>query len=320
MHHYAPLQSVTANPELVSAGLFIRSLREAYKVNLGFDPDHVLLASFDPFLSGYDENRGREFYRRLVEGVRTLPGIQSSTLARRLPLTLGGIAFANVTIDGYTPSPAEDIRSIMGPSVPTTLKPCISRWRKDGTSTKRDHERAPRVVVINETMARRYWPKESALGHRLKLADEWLEIVGVAKDVKNRSLSESPKPFLYLPLFQDYRSNMILVARTTVDRGEAFRAVQTEVAVLDKRMPIFDVETFEEHIGVALFLQRMAATLLTIFGLLALSLAGLGLYGVVAYSVSQRTREPGIRISVGASKGDVLKLILGQALMLAAVG
>jgi len=305
---------------LVSAGLFVRSLREAYKANPGFEPDHVLLASFDPFLSGYDESRGREFYRRLVEDARTLPGIQSATLARRLPLTLGGIAFANLTIDGYTPSPAEDMRfnyETVGPHYFETMRIPMVHGRD---FDERDHEHAPRVVVINETMARRYWPKDSALGHRLKLTNDWLEIVGIAKDVKNRSLSESPKPFLYLPLFQDYRSNMILVARMTIDPGQAFHAVQAEVAALDKRMPIFDVETFEEHIGVSLFLQRMAATLLSIFGLLALSLAALGLYGVMAYAVSQRTRELGIRISVGATKSDVLKLILGQALMLAAVG
>jgi len=305
---------------LVSAGLFLRSLHEAYKANPGFDPDHVLLASFDPFLSGYDESRGREFYRRLVEDVRTLPGIQSATLARRLPLTLGGIAFSNVTIDGYTPSRAEDMRfnyETVGPHYFETMRIPLAHGRD---FDERDHEHAPRVVVINEMMARRYWPKESALGHRLKLTSDWLEIVGVAKDVKNRSLNEPPKPFLYLPLFQDYRSNMILVARTTIDPGQAFRAVQGEVSALDKRMPIFDVETFQEHIGVSLFLQRMAATLLSIFGLLAISLAALGLYGVMAYAVSQRTRELGIRISVGARKSDVVKLILGQAVMLAAAG
>ena len=138
--------------------------------------------------------------------------------------------------------------------------------------------------------------------------------------MKNRSLSEAPQPFLYLPLLQDYRSNMILVARTSMNPEQAFHGVQAEVAALDTRIPIFDVKTLEEHIGVSLYLQRMAATLLSLFGLLALSLASLGLYGVMAYSVSQRTRELGIRISVGAERQDVLRLILGQTFVLAAIG
>lgn len=306
---------------LIGAGLFVRSLREAYNANPGFDPHQVLLAAFDPFLSGYDENRGREFYRRLVERARNLPGVQSATLARRLPLTLGGIAFANVTIDGYASAPEEDMRlnyETVGPHYFQTMRIPLVRGRD---FDERDNERAQRAVVINETMARRYWPKGGALGQRLKLTtNDWLEIVGIAKDVKNRSLSEAPRPFLYLPLFQDYRSNMILVTRTAMNPDQAVHAVQSAVAALDAGMPMFDVKTFEEHIGVSLFLQRMAATLLSIFGLLALALAALGLYGVMAYAVSQRTRELGIRMSIGATRGDVLKLILGQAVMLAAIG
>src|SRR5216683_838741 len=305
---------------LISAGLFVRSLREAYKADPGFDPHGVLLASFDPFLSGYDESRGREFYRRLVERVRMLPGIQSATLARRLPFTGDGIAFASVAIDGYAPAKDEDMRlnyETVGPQYFQTMRIPLAHGRD---FDERDQDGAPGVVIINETMARRYWPAGDALGRRIKLTKDWLEIVGIAKDVKNRSLSEAPQPFLYLPLLQDYRSNMILVARTTIDPEKMFQPVRAEVAALDPEIPIFDFKTFEEHVGISLFLQRMAATLLSIFGLLALSLAAIGLYGVMAYSVSQRTRELGIRISVGAKQGDVLKLILGQGLTLAVIG
>ena len=305
---------------LISAGLFLRSLQEAYQANPGFDPHHVLLVSFDPFLSGYDEARGREFYRHLVERVRTLPGVQSATLARRLPLTLSGIAFANVTIDGYSAGREEDMRlnyETVGPNYFQTMRIPLVHGRD---FEEWDHESVQRVVVINETMAQLYWPKGGALGQRLKLTGDWLEIVGIARDVKNRSLSEAPQPFLYLPLLQDYRSNMILVVRTSMNPEQAFHGVQAVVSSLDAGMPMFDVKTFEEHIGVSLYLQRMAATLLSIFGLLALSLASLGLYGVMAYSVSQRTRELGIRISVGAKSADVLKLVLGQTVMLAAIG
>ncbi len=305
---------------LISAGLFVRSLRESYKADPGFDPHHVLLASFDPFLSGYDENRGREFYRRLVERIATMPGMQSVSLARRLPLTLSGIAFSSVTIDGYTPRKDEDMRlnyETVGPRYfRTMLVPLVHGRDFD----ERDHEGAPGVVIINEAMARRYWPRGDALGRHITLAKDWLEIVGIAKDVKNRSLSEGPQPFLYMPLLQDYRSNMILVARTAGEPEKMFHAVQAEVAMLDPQMPIFDAKTFDDHIGVSLFLQRMAATLLSIFGLLALTLSAVGLYGVMAYTVSQRTRELGIRIAVGAQRLDVLNLILGQGLFLSAIG
>ncbi len=305
---------------LISAGLFVRSLREAYKADPGFDPHGVLLASFDPFLSGYDESRGREFYRRLVERVKTVPGIESATLARRLPLTDGGIAFANVAIDGYAPAKDEDMRlnyETVGPQYFQTMRIPFVHGRD---FDERDQEGARGVVIIDETMARRYWPGGDALGRRLKLTKDWLEIVGIAKDVKNRSLSEAPQPFFYLPLLQDYRSNMILVARTAIEPEKMSQSIRAEVAALDPEVPIFDFKTLEDHVGISLFLQRMAATLLSIFGLLALSLAAIGLYGVMAYSVSRRTREIGIRISVGAKQGDVLKLILGQGLTLAVTG
>jgi MacB-like periplasmic core domain len=173
---------------LISAGLFVRSLREAYKADPGFDPRGVLLASFDPFLSGYDETHGREFYRRLVERVSVVSGVESATLARRLPLTVGGIAFAPVVIDGYAPAKDEDMRlnyETVGPQYFQTMRIPLVHGRD---FDERDQEGAPGVVIINETMARRYWPRGDALGRRLKLTKDWLEIVGIVKDVKNRSL------------------------------------------------------------------------------------------------------------------------------------
>jgi hypothetical protein len=207
----------------------------------------VLLASFDPFLSGYDESRGHEFYRRLVERVSTVPGIQSATLARRLPLTDGGIAFANVAIDGYAPAKDRDMRlnyETVGPQYFQTMRIPFVHGRD---FDERDQEDARGVVIINETLARRYWPGGDAVGRRLKPTKDWLEIVGIAKDVKYRSLSEAPQPFLYLPLLQDYRSNMILVARTAIEPEKMFQPVRAEVAALDPEIPIFDFKTFEEQ-------------------------------------------------------------------------
>ena len=313
-------QMALSTVALISAGLFVRSLREAYEADPGFDPHRVLLASFDPFLSGHDDNHGREFYRRLIERVRTLPGVQSVTLARRLPLTLSGIAFANVVIDGYTPAKDEDMHlnyETVGPDYFRTMRIPLVQGRD---FDERDNEHARGVVIINETMARHYWTGGDALGRRIKLDKSWLQIVGIAKDVKNRTLNEALQPFLYVPFLQDYRSNMILVARTVIEPKTMFHAVRAETAALDPKIPMFDAKTFEQHIGLSLFLQRMAATILSIFGMLALSLAAVGVYGVMAYAVSQRTRELGIRISIGASRSDVLKLILGQGLTLSVVG
>jgi predicted permease len=305
---------------LVAAGLLVRSLQEAYQANPGFDPDRVLLASFDPFLSGYDETRGREFYRQLVERIRAMPGVEAATLARRLPLTLSGIAFANVVIEGHAAEAGEDMRfnyETLGPHYFNTMRTPLVQGRD---VDDRDHEGTQRVVVINETMAQRFWPRGDALGRRLKVGNDWMTIVGVAKDVKNRSLSEPRQPFFYLPLLQDYRSNMILVARTAVEPEQMVQAVRREIAALDPKISVFEPTTLADHVGVSLYRQRMAATLLSTFGLLALTLAAVGLYGVTAYMVSQRTRELGVRVAIGATHSDVLKLILGQALFLSVLG
>jgi hypothetical protein len=189
----------------------------------------------------------------LVERVNAIPGIQSATLARRLPLTAGGIALASVTIDGYASAKDEDMRfnyETVGPQYFQTMRIPLVHGRD---LEERDQEGAPGVVIINEAMARRYWPKSNALGSRLKLAKDWLEIVGISKDVKNRSLSEAPQPFFYLPLLQDYRSNMILVARTAVDPEKMFQSVRAAVAALDPEIPMFDTKTLEDHIGISLF-------------------------------------------------------------------
>src|SRR5260370_22118618 len=236
-------QVALAMVALVSAGLFVRSLREASNADPGFDPKGVVLAAFDPFLSGYDDNRGREFYRRLVERVATVPGMESVSLARRLPLTASGIAFTPVVIDGYAPARDEDMHfnyETVGPKYFQTMRIPLLQGRD---FDERDREGTRGVVVISEAMARRYWPRGNALGRRIKLEKEWVDIVGIARDVKYSRLSEPPRPFLYLALLQDYRSNMILVARTAIKPEEAFQAIRAELAELDPQMPMFHLNT-----------------------------------------------------------------------------
>ena len=187
--------------------------------------------------------------------------------------------------------------------------------------TERDNKNAPAVVIINETMANRYWANRNPIGQRMRLGnDQPVEIVGVAKDVKYRSVNEPPQSFMYVPMLQNYRSAMTLVIRIAGDPLTMLPQVRDEVRQMDANLALFDEKTLTEHTGIALFAQRLAVKLLSVFGMLALTLAVIGLYSVMAYSVSQRTHEIGIRIALGARAGNVFRLVIGQGIFLTVVG
>lgn len=179
---------------------------------------------------------------------------------------------------------------------------------------------APFVIVVNETMARRYWGEGRGLGGRVKIGDRWAEVVGVSKDAKYSSMSEAPRSFMYLPVEQAWRPTMRLIVRTTGTPDALVGSVRQALRRVDPSLPLFDVQTFEQHIAFAFFLFEMAATLLGVFGATATLLAALGLYGVVAHSVGMRTREIGVRISLGATAGDVRQMVVRQGLALAVLG
>lgn len=304
---------------LVGAGLFVRSLVEAASIDIGFKPNNVVLASMNLDLQGYNESRGMTFYRQLLEQTDALPGVKSASLAQIVPLGLRGQR-TQVAIEGYTPRNGEDMELNVNRVSPRYFETMGISIIKGRAFTARDREGTPGVVIVNEALARRYWPGEDPLGKRIRDDKADLTVVGVARDGKYRSLSEEPLPYFYLPLFQHYEGRMTLHVRTYGNSAATIRAIRHQVHTLDKDLPLFDVKTMEDHLAIAFLPSRIMAALLGSFGILALLLAVVGIYGVMSYAVSQRTREVGIRMALGARMSNVIRMILRQGMIVVGIG
>ena len=306
---------------LVSAGLFIRALRNAQTVDPGFSTRNALLVSIDLMPAGYDAVHGRAFFNDLLARVRDLPGVEAASFAARVPLGFGsGSDFILREIDGYTPAPNEEI-SVYYTRVESDYLRTMGIHLVAGREfTDRDGVDAPDVTVVNETLARRYFGGRDPIGGRIRVGQRSLQIVGVARDGKYASISEAPRPFMYLPNQQWYRPDTILHVKTAGDPISLVAPLQRVVRSMDANVPLFDIRTLAGHLEIAVFVQRMLAAILGVFGMLALVLASIGLYGVIAALVAQRTPEIGMRMALGASQGDIIKLVMKQGLGVTSVG
>lgn len=311
---------------LVVAGLFVRSLGKAEKLYLGFAPDHVIDVAVDIHQIGYQEAQGKEFYRSAEERIRALPGVVSVTQAFSVPMGLIG-AQDQVIADEHpleSGQVAPDVfDNYVTPSYFETLRIPLKRGR---TFTEADNEKAPHVAVINETMAKTFWPNKDALGRRFKTKDsdhKWaeFEVIGIVQDGKYKGIVEDPMPFFYKPLAQEYMSLRNIQVRTSLPPENLELQIASTIRELAPGLPV-TVKTMDEELqglnGYMFF--RLGAQLSGTMGLLGLLLAIVGVYSVVSYAAAQRTHEIGIRMALGAESRDVLKMVLSRSLVMIAIG
>jgi len=301
---------------LVTATLCVRTLRNATAIDTGYESAPVLTGRIDLGKQGYSEARGRLFQQQVIARLETLPGVAAAALAGTLPLNDGRWEEA-IRRQG-DPTRLQTFQNVVTPRYFEAMSIPLLAGRQ---FSAHDDQRAPRVAILNQTLARMLWPGENPLGKGLTFSGASIDVVGVVRDTKGRNLFESASPMLYLPLAQDYHPNLVLHVRSAT--GSAARLIPmvgAEVAALDKDLPVYAVKTLDEHVTATLTPQRLLAYLVSGFGVLALLLAAIGLYALLAYAVSERTREIGIRMALGAQKRDVMRLFVAWGIRVAISG
>jgi Acidobacterial duplicated orphan permease len=305
---------------IAGTGLLLRSLVQMQNSDPGFSTRNVVVSSADLFSAGYKLDRAKIFYEQLLERFRALPGVQSATLEGVRPFSYADYSSAPLEIEGYQPPRNEQVSADynqVGEGYFVTIGIPIVAGRE---FTRNDDENAPPVAIVNETMAAKYWPGKDAFGQRLKVKDKWMEIVGVAKNAHYRTKLEQPMPFFYLPVRQNFLVQNGFIIRTDQSPAAIRNALAREIHALDPNLAPLDTISLQEQVDRMSYTQRLAVALVAIFGGMALLLAAIGLYAVMSYSVSQSTREFGVRIALGADAGDVLRLIFSHGLRLTTIG
>ncbi len=307
---------------LISAGLIVRSLHEAQRMRPGFNPENAVAFSFDVGLQGYDETKGRALQKQALERIRALPGVEAAAIVDNIPLSLNYNS-TSIYLEGQPPTPASQLPL----AIPSSVSP--DYFRTMGISlrgrdfTDQEEKKENRVAIVNETFAKKFYPGQDPIGKRFNFSgaeNPFWEIIGVCGDGKYNSLGEEPKAALFRPQWRDYSTAVSLVARTKGDPKTVLGAMQREMKNLDSTLPLYGMKTLKDHMKIPLFPAKIAAGALGSFGVLALVLAAVGIYGVMSYVVAGRTREIGLRMALGARGGNVRRLILRQGMTLALIG
>jgi putative ABC transport system permease protein len=311
---------------LVCAGLFIRSFQSARAVDPGFDTDNHLLVGLNVGFLNYSEERGRQFFDQIVERTGSLPGVRSVSTGLHLPFS-GSSRTNPVFLDGRELTDEGLGLAMAMNMVDTSYVDTMGLSLLSGREfTRQDDERGPRVAMVNEAAADRLWPGEDAIGRFLRTESRGnapAQVVGIVRTGQYWQLGEAPRPYLYLPRRQSYDPSLTLHVRTTGNPLDLAAEVRREVRALDPALPIVTLQTMDDHWANAAFAlsgPRTGASIVTSFAGVALFLAAVGLYGVMAHSVSRRKRELGVRMALGAQRATVMRMILGQGLRLAGLG
>lgn len=305
---------------LVGAALLMQSLRKIRTTSPGFSTTRVFDTWIPLAAAGYDAPRAKTFQDELIQRVRALPGVEAAAYARVVPLGYDSYSSTPIAVDGYEPQPNEQPTVLYNEVSPDYFATMGIPLLSGRAFTRADDENAPRVAIVNQTVVARYWRGQNPIGQRLQVKGNWVQVVGVVKDSKYYSMDETPQPFFYVPLRQYFAIEPDIHIRTTQPLQTIQTALIREVRALDPNLALYEMITLQEQVNRSTSQQLVAVALVALFGGLALLLASIGLYGVMSCTVSQSTRELGLRMALGAGTSNVLRLVLSRGLLLTTTG